>query len=176
MSRLSCGGREKGISEGHTPQVFINGFRLPLSVPVTTQVSRKQPPSVWPGKLARSHQRDSEQSSCTEALCIHRQGLYTSHHHFHTSQTQIEGCSLHHVNRALLWLRIDVVVSHSPSLILSTKSVKLFLLPLYGLWCSNVVCHVCMKASVLVLSLPSKPFYAWGKWSGRSRGRAARLR
>lgn len=42
-------------------------------------------------------------------------------------------------------------------------------------WCSNVICQLCIKASVLVLSLSSKHFNAWGKWSGRSRGCAAWL-
>lgn len=102
--------------------------------------------------------------------------LHLTLHHF----TPQKGYFLHHVNRALLWLRINVFVSHSAaSLFLSTKSVKLPLLHLKIYFTGfdalmSFAGFVLKEAFWSSACLPNT--YAWGKWSGRSRGCVAWLR
>lgn len=102
--------------------------------------------------------------------------LHLTLHHF----TPQKGYSLHHVNRTLLWLRINVFVSHSAaSLFLSTKSVNLPLLHLKIYFTGfdalmSFAGFVLKEAFWSSACLPNT--YAWGKWSGRSRGCVAWLR
>lgn len=147
-----------GMGELSKWRIYAPGFykwiRASVSVPVTTQVTWKQSPSMWPGKFARSHQRGSEQKSCTEAFFYSQAGTFhPTRQHFQTTQTQIQGYSLHH--RAL-WL------SHTRQLwCFWAKPVLLSRLPLNKclpgfdalMWSARFVLK-----QVLVLSLSSNMF------------------
>lgn len=87
---------------------------------------------------------------------------YPTRQHFLITQTQIQGYSLNHVNRALQFLSIamcTLAVSASVFLSKTCQTVSFTSLQMLSrLWCSNMICQVCTKASVLVLSLSSNMF------------------